>query len=687
MVYKINLECTTTVSDDAAGELKVYAMASKKFLDLNNTTNNITVRDHMKNAIDNNIEYVYLMGTVTAATDTPVDISGHVFKFIPTFENTSAANLDINVNYSVYVVAVDSNGNYSDVYTPDITNANRSYDHLRGKIDARPAPIISNTSGSFTIGGITLNATVTSDVYFDYYMATFDKEQTTEGLNTFFADTTVSTDLYTKVIKSTGNVDFLEKVTENITDISTSTNVILDITTPTNYSPFIDLSKSLYTYIYALNESPHSTFTSSFTQNVPTASKSLSASLVSFSQTNDTQIDASFNIDWIGTGSVEFTVALYDVEQLGFRTSGSIKNNILNVYTHNQTLTNPNTSLTLSFTEYRALPSGTITLVQNSESYYMYFVARDTVTGETTEFKVQELVYRPQTGIPLLRDASNLLVEQFSLERTAFTVQITNSITNYAIHYEAYELDVYIMLVEDDLLKSQNNLQNFALKTFMRNNTTLANDRLVYKTSASGSSPFNDFKGDLPFKFYQTSFDDVTKYAELNALSTGVTLCLYAERKDNNQVNSFYTTPIKSIDNVISIDASLSIVRELDTSFEIQCPQATSTDVHYVMAFAQEIIDQSLFNDFTFINNFKSSATSVNNTSNFTIDKYYTEAGVLSGSDAGTTIEHKGTYYIYAYALRTSTGVNDLEVLQGTAVHVPVISFVTVNFDQYDTSV
>lgn len=697
MVYQIHLECTTTVSDDTTGELKVYAMASKEYLDMNVTSNNNLVREYMKDAITSSHDYLYLMGTdADAQGDVPTNISGHIFTYNPSFGNIDTANLDINVDYSVYVMAVDTNNNYSDVYTPDLTNDGRAFDHLRGRIDARPAPVISNISGTFATSGITLNTTITSDVYFDYYAATFDQQQTSTGLETFFADTTVPTTVFTKVIKNSGNIAFLEKVTDDITDGAQSlTNVVLDIIKPTNYTPFVDLTQPLYTYIYALNENPHATFASSFVQNVPVASKSLAVTLTSYSQVNETVINAIFNVDWNGNGtsSIELFVAMYDTERTGFQSSGSIKEDILTIYTHKEVLTVQTPVINIVLSQYKNATDNTIADVVNGNTYFMYYVARDTNTGETTLFKYQEIVYRPQDGLPILRAPDDALVEQFVLLRNPLSLQIDNSATNYSIQYELYDLNVYIMLVDDNLLNSELNVGNTALKAFMRDNhTVMTGERLVYKQSlnnspAQGINSFSDFIGDPGFfKYYQQSFDDIGKYAELNGLTTGVTLCLYAERVDNTDINSLYKTPVTALD-VASINSNLSIVRELDTSFEIQCPQSSATDVHYVMAFAEEITDQSIFNDYAFITNFKNAAKEVNNPDSVSLDQYYTVAEVTTfdtQSTIGTNIVHRGSYYIYAYALRTSTGVNDIEFIQGTAVNIPVISFVSVNFDQYD---
>jgi hypothetical protein len=379
------------------------------------------------------------IGSIPGNVDPHVyfDVSNILTTYISNIDDNTIRNLSIGDTYSVYVIAIDEQSNWFlfDGVSNDGAN-------LTGLIEPRPAPTIT----SFNIGfpsnpyylfrnySISYDIQFESDVYFKYYIATFEAPPAGgvwggEAVKTFFqnhhsvvyggnvwggylTDNPIHHQYHHSQVFQ-GNVsigfdgfgydeypDGWEKA--NVNTNQRYNNVDFTMGNPLNpydYTPWIDRTKPMQTWIYAINDAPHdqgdSIFLLDSINHTPlTATNTSITSIITTSQTvdDDTYTKYMVNIDNPLADTVLCVAVLYADTRgdpyTNINTSGAHKYDFL--YRSSQHFSVTGTSFDFLLRQFYDRSTGTYANIEASGFYYTYFMTFNPSTGEASDILVRE---------------------------------------------------------------------------------------------------------------------------------------------------------------------------------------------------------------------------------------------------------------------------------------------------------
>lgn len=666
MVYQIHLRCDANVTDDSGGD--VYAMAMTTNY-LSSTINRIAVKNFMLDNLGQS--FVFNIGPIIA--DMVTSVSNILTQYIPSIDNTTVSDLQLHENYTVYVIAVDGKGNSSEVYNGHVPL--QPNPNLRGNIAACLAPVETNQTVSYApLGGVTYTANLESDVYFEYILATFTSNVGEAAVATFFngiLDGTSSVDprLYVYANVNSGYDDFSSAgwvtAKESVQGVVMG-NVIANIDDVTDYHPYVDTTQPLHTYLYAVNNHPHNTssmFVSPVTQ-----------STVSGIQLDDVAIflkDRSFEISFDITNKTTSTTAyvgVFDTPKTNIHVSGDEKRDLIKHYVHLFDSANLSSGAVADYEITQFYNGISYEDLVNKETYHVYVMLFDTATGETSAIIRKENI--TIGNFPLLaRDdgtfLSNLLVTR---ENTRVSSNVGQNVREQSV------FSAYFGMFDT-------NVVNVDAVNFMLTNhgsaigTVVANIDVPAPLTANELWPIPT----MDFQSYQWDLADPTNGFKAINVTSDTKLVTYIV--DEALANVTYVTDIPALSPPIVVPVSIKITKPLDDGFELVCANAEANIVNYVMAFNEFVPFDRFENDGVFVENLKTNATlQIANTDTFLLTQVHdltatTAANIVNGNN----------YHIYSYALQLPEGVYGLANVDDEAVHIPIISYVHINFDQFAT--
>lgn len=640
MVYEIHLKCDANVSDDTGGN--VYALVMRDDYDMTNINQNRFMKQLIEERVDES--FVYNIGSILADPDAITHVSGILQTYASNINNNFTEHpLILAENYSVYVLAIDANGNSSPVYKDT---------KLRGNIAARDAPLLVD----FTInvsyaGNIEVNSNLTSDVYFEYYIASFTNgDETIENLDTFFTQLSSGDIENSLFVHSNINDGFNEfGKTVEVSETHIITNTINNINDVSDYEPLVNQTKPIRTYMYAFNVQPHNTSAiyEIINPDQPLTPKSVMVENIKlFAKDYSFEIEFDITFDPSGSTNIASYISVFENQITDVLTSGDGKKQVLSSPTKYDVYDNPGTV------------AHEITGLVNGQTYYVYVCVVDTLTGEMSP--IQTATVKIQNVPLIVRDSA--FVD--SLNFTRFPRYVSSNIDQYIREQSIFDMYVGIL----PLSASSTEVVDFMT------------------TNASGHKTVHSYLNQTPdaetelwpipqsnFSYYQYDLLNPEHYKPIN-FTTDATMYVYIE--DNLGSNVLYTSLVSNLGEPPEVNASLRIVKALDDGFRLQCANADIALPHHVMVF-DEFQSLDKFEGGMFLENVLTHATHISNTDNFLIRESFDNDANISAS-----IENGTSYYIYAYAVRTSEGVYAVANLDDQiAVHIPVISYVHVNFD------
>jgi hypothetical protein len=371
-LYQIHIQCNVGVSDDYGGNVYIGAFKT-------GYGNIDTMTEQTKMNI---IELLTTNQDVpnfpfTASKDVPVSAIGIANVAFQDASSSSSTLMEINQEYSVYVMVVDNNGNQSELFYGQ-----------RGRIDPQAPPIIEvtqvTTNDQQTEFSVDVHTELRSTVEFEAkYLLSSANVTDPLSLDTYFKDDMIFNTVGGAVF-STGN----RAQTRANVDIS-FTNVVNDTSNPGDYDPWIDLTKELYLYVYVINSDPHrQSNVSRTTVGRVYAPKSNIDVTIESHNPRDTTAEIRFRVH--DAANTMYYVALFeDSYNTDMNVKGSLKEHVIGVpETMYGNLSDTNfTSITLSeyYTQLGNLNS--IANIQTQQTYYAYMLVRDPVTYQYSDFR------------------------------------------------------------------------------------------------------------------------------------------------------------------------------------------------------------------------------------------------------------------------------------------------------------
>ena len=674
MVYQIHLRCDANVTDDSGGN--VYAMAmTANYLGTTGTRN--TIKNFMLGNLDQ--PFVVNIGQIIAEKDTVTPVSNILTQYVPSIDDTAVEDLHLHEYYTVYVLAVDGKGNPSDVYNGHVTL--QPTPNLRGNIAARLAPVETDQTLSYApLGGVTYTANLESNVYFEYILATFTSDVGEAVVTTFFDgildDTSpVDSRLYVYANVHSGYTGFSsagwDRAKESIENVVMG-NVIANIADVTEYHPYVDKTQPLHTYLYAVNHHPHKTSLMSVSPIVQDALQNIQiveGNVGIFIKDNSFEI--SFDIRQVDPANITAYVGVFDTPKTNIDVSGDEKRDLIENYVHlfdSASLSATGTVTNHEITQfYNGIDHANIV---NKDTYHVYVMLFDTNTGETSAIFRQENITIGQFPLLARNDGTfldNLLVTRENTSVTSNVEQNVREQSDFSAYFGLFDADTV-----DDVDAVNFMVNNYANVT----GTVFANIDVLAPTAENELWPIPK----MEFQSYQWNLGDPTSGFKAINVTSNTKLVTYIV--DETSANVTYVTDIPALSAPIVVPVSIEITRALDDGFELVCANAEANIVNYVMAFNEFVPFDKFENDGVFVDNLKTNATlQIANVDTFLL----TQVHDITATEA-LPIENGGSYHIYSYALQLPEGVYGLANIDDVAKHVPIISYVHVNFDQFATS-
>lgn len=661
MVYQIHLRCDANVTDDSGGN--VYAMAMTTDY-LNTFNDRKAVTAFMLGNLDQ--PFVVNIGQIIADKNTVTPVSNILTQYVPSMDVTAVEDLQLHEYYTVYVMAVDGKGNPSEVYD----GAN-----LRGNIAARSAPVETDKHVSYDpLGGVTYTANLDSDVYFKYIIATFTSDVGNVDAITFFDrilndPDTVDSRLYVYANVNDRYPGFSsegwDRAKESIQG-AVMGNVIANIADVTEYHPYVDKTKPLHTYLYAVNHPPHNTSSLFVYDNNPVPSKEIRLTTIAGgNNTVDIFIkDYSFELSFEVVNKTATTTAyvgVFNTEKANIAVSGDEKRDLIENYVH--LFDSANLSAASGNVEITQFYDGiSHTNIVNKDTYHVYVMLFDIDTGETSSIVHNEITIGQ---FPLLaRDngtfLNNLLVTRENTSVTSNVGQNVREQTQFSAYFGLFDAGVANVDAVDFMVNNHANVD-----------TVFANIDVPAPTAENELWPIPD----MTFLYYQSNLDDpISGFKAINVTSE-TKLVTYIV--DDTPANVTYVTDIPALSPPIVVPVSIRIERKLDDGFELVCANAEANIVNYVMAF-DEFVPLDNFEKGDFVRNLKTNALQIESNVMFLLTQVHDRDAITSSN-----IVNGNVYHIYSYALQLQEGVYGIANVDDEAKHVPLISYVHVNFDQF----
>lgn len=372
-LYQIHIQCNVGVSDDYGGTVYIGAFET-----------GYGPVDTMDETLKTNI--IELLTTnqgvpnfpFTASKDVPVPAIGIAnVAFQDASSSSSSPNpMEINIDYSVYVMVVDNNGNPSELFYGQ-----------RGRIDPQAPPIIEVTQVTTDTSGFTVNvhAELRSTVEFKakYLLSSQNVADPLSLEDIYFEDATI----FNAVGGAVYETENIEQTRANVDH--SFVKVVNDTVNPTDYDPWIDLTKDLYLYAYVTNFDPHLKSNVART-TIGRAFEPKSDIDVSIETHNPRDTTAEIRFRVHDAANTTYYVALFDQSyNTGANVNGLLKEHVIGVpETMRGTLPDTNLAwITLNkyYTELGNLNS--IASIQTQQTYYAYMLVRDPVTYQYSDFR------------------------------------------------------------------------------------------------------------------------------------------------------------------------------------------------------------------------------------------------------------------------------------------------------------
>ena len=411
-LYQIHIQCNVGVSDDYGGT--VYIGAFKTGYG-NVETMTEPTKTNIKSLLTTNSGVPNF--PFTASKDVPVPAIGIANVAFQDASSSSSIPMEINTEYSVYVMVEDNNGNQSEL----------SYGQ-RGLIDPQAPPVIEVTQVTTDTSGFTVDVhtELRSTVAFEakYLLSSQYVADPLSLKYTYFeVDETFSAAVDDAVF-STGTI---EQTRANV-DIS-FTKVVNDTSKPGDYDPWIDLTKDLYLYAYVTNFDPHlqSNVARTTVGRVYEPKSNIDVTIETHNP-RDTTAEIQFQVH--DAANTMYYVALFDTSynNTGMNDNGLLKEHVIGVpETMYGTLPDTNLAwITLSeyYTELGNLNS--IANIQTQQTYYAYMLARDPVTYQYSDFRTISVTTGSAPRV--LRSTGRFNLANVDASETENTIYVTANI-------------------------------------------------------------------------------------------------------------------------------------------------------------------------------------------------------------------------------------------------------------------
>ena len=549
---------------------------------------------------------------------------------------------------------------------------------LRGNIAARSAPVETDKNVSYApLGGVTYTANLDSDVYFEYILATFTSNVGEAAVTTFFDGilddkSSVDSRLYVYANVHSGYDDFSstgwDRAKESIEGVVMG-NVIANIADVTEYHPYVYKTQPLHTYLYAVNHHPHKTSSLSVSPIVQDALQNIQLANVDIF-IKDKSFELSFDVD-NKTANITAYVGVFNTLKTNIDVSGDEKRDLIENYVHLFDSANLATGVITNHEITQFYNGSDHANIVNKDTYHVYVMLLDTNTGETSAIFRQEDIIIGQ--FPLLARNNgafldNLLVTR---ENTSVTSNVEQNVR------EQSKFNAYFGLFDADTVANVDAV-NFMVNNYANvTGTVFANINVAAPLAAENELwPIPD----MTFQYYQSNIDDPTSGFKAINVTSKTKLVTYIV--DYTSANVTYVTDIAALSDPIVVPVSIEITRTLDDGFEIVCANAEANIVNYVMAFNEFVPFDKFENDGVFVENLKTNATLQieSNVTTFLLTQVHDLTAITSSN-----IVNGNVYHIYSYALQLPEGVYGIANVDDVAKHVPIISYVHINFDQFAT--
>ena len=530
-MYSTQIECNIGVQDDFGGNVLVCAFTADYGNVELDDTHTVDIINKMLN------DRADILDIPFDETSEPVFVQGYITKAFTNIQTSTPAQSILPLtDYSVYVLAIDTNDNRSVLRYGN-----------RGSINAQSAPVI--------------NITITNKL-FDTGINISGNVQSTVGYSTKFFTSTmnvVETNLDSLEVDVFNNTDF-DKFVQSF-DVNTDTLVqFSNVFTQSlhqhdnnsNYDPFVDTTKTHYLYSYAKNEDPHNTLNITKTEIQPSSSPlpDITVDFTDFVK-RDTSSILNYNI-----GNVQDTELLVGVFTSNLSGSSLDDNGPLKEHlaTYGGISSDPNSfDVSTAFVDTSSRSSTSMT---PNQTYYTYALLRNTRTGQYSNIASIEIL----TG-----DAPNVL------RATAQYVTLSdggNVININANIEEETGGNVYAFVSTSTLDESTLSADS---------GTSLADTLTVPHTEINGNVTFADnidsIVEDVPYFVYLLLTDDfnnkrVVKLEETVFKSSTLTHVVPAEWIDVSHALDFDVPNSSLVDPTDTTVKTANIENHINTSYD-----------------------------------------------------------------------------------------------------------------------
>lgn len=675
MVYTNHIYANVTASDDS--QANVYAVVLSNVDAI--TYSDASIIEYITSRIDTNdpnANGVYRLtqdgmadgAGIPPGTELRTDVEMNLFTLSSDLATGSAALLDIATDYNVCIVAIDEHNNLSGL--------ERS---VTGNIVERAAPVQTAVSSVVNVhqvddtSNVTVNLTMSSDVYFEYYAALFQTEPTPINVETFLSNH--PSDAHVVYGNVTTGFDSLLQTPATLTDTpevftrayqSTGSNI--------NYDFAADTTRAQYVGVFMKNTDPR-------TQHIATSVviNTISATNTppvnyTLNLTTDDVFDRSANVLFtLSTGDLPDTVVYYktfDAEQSSVVDTGAFKDDLF--LNPQDTVTADNVVRVSQYVD--AATGGYVDMVFEG-TYYVYARVRNTVTGEMS----------PVSGVLTFTTGTNPLLQGVINQQT----RTSNANVDFAgtVIVDQSNVDVYIGITEsayDDA-----NVVGHLLNDFTANLSTpnygLSNTLKEGVLRVSELVPVNGLITLGPGTVLDKYYTDIFTNTNIDGLGGAGGQNVYMYIVDENELGNVFQTTVTPVSGfqVINIDANIEITEAFDRSFSVRTENAAVDKLHYVMAFANTTgIDSSTWtvNDYDNFTKTANVVVSTDGSTSVTVSTYFddsfdNESGIVPGNayNIYTVAENRFGQYFHS---------TDLSILtEQIAARPPVINSFNVDFD------
>lgn len=675
MVYTNHIYANVTASDDS--QANVYAVVLSNVDAI--TYSDASIIDYITSRIDTNdpnANGVYRLtqdgmadgAGIPPGTELRTDVEMNLFTLSSNLATGSAALLDITTDYNVCIVAIDEHNNLSGL--------ERS---VTGNIVERAAPVQTAVSSVVNVhqvddtSNVTVNLTMSSDVYFEYYAALFQTEPTPINVETFLSNH--PSDAHVVYGNVTTGFDSLLQTPATLTDTpevftrayqSTGSNI--------NYDFAADTTRAQYVGVFMKNTDPR-------TQHIATSVviNTISATNTppvnyTLNLTTDDVFDRSANVLFtLSTGDLPDTVVYYktfDAEQSSVVDTGAFKDDLF--LNPQDTVTADNVVRVSQYVD--AATGGYVDMVFEG-TYYVYARVRNTVTGEMS----------PVSGVLTFTTGTNPLLQGVINQQT----RTSNANVDFAgtVIVDQSNVDVYIGITEsayDDA-----NVVGHLLNDFTANLSTpnygLSNTLKEGVLRVSELVPVNGLITLGPGTVLDKYYTDIFTNTNIDGLGGAGGQNVYMYIVDENELGNVFQTTVTPVSGfqVINIDANIEITEAFDRSFSVRTENAAADKLHYVMAFTDTTgIDSSTWtvNDYDNFTKTANVVVSTDGSTSVTVSTYFddsfdNESGIVPGNayNIYTVAENRFGQYFHS---------TDLSILtEQIAARPPVINSFNVDFD------